>query len=95
MKRILLLVVMSMAVMAWYRTQPRHHDDVAPPARDAAASFRDHRARASQPEFHCDGRRYCSQMRSRAEAEFFLRNCPDTRMDGDHDGVPCENDSRF
>ncbi len=45
--------------------------------------------------FSCDGRQYCSQMHSRAEAEFFTRNCPDTRMDGDHDGIPCENDSRF
>ena len=45
--------------------------------------------------FHCDGRQHCSQMRSRAEAEYFLSNCPDTKMDGDHDGIPCENDSRF
>lgn len=45
--------------------------------------------------FRCDGRIHCSQMNSRAEAEFFVRNCPDTRMDGDHDGRPCENDSRF
>jgi cold shock CspA family protein len=41
--------------------------------------------------FHCDGRRYCSQMTSCAEATFFLRNCPQTEMDGDHDGVPCES----
>lgn len=46
-------------------------------------------------QFRCDGRQHCSQMRSRAEAEFFLRNCPNTKMDGDRDGVPCENDSRF
>jgi cold shock CspA family protein len=45
--------------------------------------------------FHCDGRQHCSQMRSRAEAVYFLSNCPDTKMDGDHDGIPCENDSRF
>lgn len=46
-------------------------------------------------EFRCDGRVYCSQMKSRAEAEFFIKNCPGTKMDGDNDGVPCENDSRF
>lgn len=46
-------------------------------------------------QFQCDGRQHCSQMTSRAEAEFFIRNCPNTKMDGDHDGVPCENDSRF
>ncbi|MCB1919311.1 MAG: excalibur calcium-binding domain-containing protein [Candidatus Competibacteraceae bacterium] len=45
--------------------------------------------------FRCDGRVYCSQMTSRAEAEFFIRNCPNTKMDGDRDGIPCENDSRF
>lgn len=50
---------------------------------------------ASSQQFTCDGRQHCSQMRSRAEAEFFLRNCPNTKMDGDHDGIPCENDSRF
>ena len=38
----------------------------------------------------CDGRTYCSQMTSCAEAKFFLKNCPGTKMDGDGDGVPCE-----
>ena len=42
------------------------------------------------PGFRCDGRTYCSQMRSCEEATFFLRNCPGTKMDGNHDGVPCE-----
>lgn len=46
-------------------------------------------------QFSCDGRQYCSQMTSREEAEFFIRNCPDTKMDGDRDGIPCENDSRW
>ena len=51
----------------------------------------------SLPEenFECDGRQHCSQMNSRNEALFFIRNCPNTKMDGDHDGNPCENDSRF
>ena len=40
--------------------------------------------------FSCDGRQHCSQMRSYEEALYFLRNCPDTKMDGDHDGIPCE-----
>ncbi len=48
-----------------------------------------------QSNFQCDGRQHCSQMTSRAEAEFFTRNCPNTKMDGDSDGIPCENDSRF
>lgn len=50
-------------------------------------------AQQAQPapsRFNCDGRKYCSQMISCKEAKFFLKNCPDTEMDGNHDGVPCE-----
>ncbi|WP_424893851.1 excalibur calcium-binding domain-containing protein [Acinetobacter courvalinii] len=50
---------------------------------------------AADTQFRCDGRQHCSQMNSRAEAEFFIKNCPDTKMDGDNDGIPCENDSRW
>jgi len=41
-------------------------------------------------QFTCDGRTHCSQMTSCAEATYFLKNCPNTKMDGDHDGIPCE-----
>ena len=40
--------------------------------------------------YRCDGRQYCSQMRSCDEAKYFLKHCPDVKMDGNHDGVPCE-----
>ncbi len=40
--------------------------------------------------YRCDGRTHCSQMSSYEEALFFIRNCPNTQMDGDHDGQPCE-----
>jgi hypothetical protein len=46
--------------------------------------------RADDAPFHCDGRKYCSQMSSCDEAKYFLSNCPDVKMDGDHDGIPCE-----
>lgn len=42
------------------------------------------------PSFRCDGRQYCSQMNSCEEAKFFLAHCPNTKMDGDRDGIPCE-----
>ena len=51
---------------------------VALPAATATAAYR------------CDGRTYCSQMHSCAEATWFLKNCPGVKMDGNHDGVPCE-----
>ncbi len=40
--------------------------------------------------FSCDGRQHCSQMKSCAEAKYFLANCPGTKMDGDRNGIPCE-----
>lgn len=45
---------------------------------------------APASNFKCDGRTMCSQMTSCAEAIYFLQNCPTTKMDGDHDGSPCE-----
>lgn len=45
---------------------------------------------ARTARFQCDGRTRCSQMTSCQEATFFLQNCPDTKMDGDNDGIPCE-----
>lgn len=48
-------------------------------------------APATVPQrFSCDGRTHCSQMASCAEATFFLQNCPGVKMDGNRDGVPCE-----
>jgi cold shock CspA family protein len=40
--------------------------------------------------FSCDGRTQCSQMTSCAEATYFIQHCPNTQMDGNNDGEPCE-----
>ncbi len=52
---------------------------VAPPTAPVAAN-----------KYVCDGRQHCSQMRSCEEATWFIRNCPNTKMDGEGDGIPCE-----
>jgi endonuclease YncB( thermonuclease family) len=57
------------------RSAPLAPVAVAPPARTA---------------YRCDGRTYCSQMSSCQEATWFLQHCPGVKMDGNHDGVPCE-----
>jgi hypothetical protein len=63
---------------------PPRIESATPPPRPAAMKH-------DEPRFHCDGRVYCSQMTSCAEATFFLENCPGVKMDGGaHDGVPCE-----
>jgi micrococcal nuclease len=45
---------------------------------------------ATATAYRCDGRTYCNQMTSCAEATWFLKNCPGVKMDGNNDGVPCE-----
>lgn len=45
---------------------------------------------AKAASHRCDGRQHCSQMRSCAEATYFSNKCPNTKMDGNNDGVPCE-----
>jgi hypothetical protein len=90
------LALGAAALYAW------QHSSRAKFADGGSASFADEDSSADRqpgpesppergaPEFKCDGRQYCSQMTSFAEARFFLDHCPDVKMDGDHDGVPCE-----
>lgn len=40
--------------------------------------------------FSCDSQKHCTQMRSCEEAKYFLAHCPGVKMDGDGDGIPCE-----
>lgn len=90
MKRLLLVVV---ACGLGWTVYSRHHrvDEVfgyrsAQPSRQQPATS----ALPTAGDFSCDGRTYCAQMTSCAEATYFLLHCPNTKMDGDHDGVPCE-----
>lgn len=80
-----LAIVAVLGAVAWRALPPRHA--VAAPALlaperpvvDAEAANR-----------RCDGRTHCTQMTSCEEATWFLKNCPGVEMDGNHDGVPCE-----
>jgi cold shock CspA family protein len=45
---------------------------------------------ATSSIYQCNGRTMCSQMSSCEEATWVLKNCPGTKMDGNGDGVPCE-----
>jgi cold shock CspA family protein len=46
---------------------------------------------AQSQQYQCAGKTRCSQMTSCAEATFYLQNCPGVEIDGDGDGIPCEN----
>ncbi len=81
--RVVPLVIVGTLAYYAYGEYSRHaspQSTVAAPSSDQVGSS----------SFNCDGRTYCSQMTSCAEARFFLGNCPNVKMDGDHDGVPCE-----
>lgn len=57
---------------------------------DGAPAFIVSKPMAASEQFQCQGKAHCSQMSSCAEATFYIRNCPNTKMDGDGDGQPCE-----
>lgn len=87
-----LVALVLVAGLGWYgysqyteRTAPLRAapQSVMSPAQTAAPEIR-------QPAFQCDGRKRCSQMRSCSEAKQFLSNCPGMEMDGNGDGIPCE-----
>ena len=48
-------------------------------------------AQAGSGDFKCSGKALCSEMRSCAEARFYLTKCGVSRLDRDGDGVPCES----
>ncbi|MDA0928356.1 MAG: excalibur calcium-binding domain-containing protein [Proteobacteria bacterium] len=96
MKNLLLLVVISIGAWLWIQEPtPPTISTSAPTTFSIESPVTQPASTTRSVSFSCDGRQYCSEMTSRAEAEFFVRNCPNTRMDGDNDGFPCENDSRF
>jgi endonuclease YncB( thermonuclease family) len=45
----------------------------------------------SDSGFECGAKSRCGDMSSCAEANFYLNECGLTRLDRDHDGVPCES----
>ena len=46
---------------------------------------------ASSYGFSCSGKRTCKEMSSCEEARYYLEQCGLSRLDRDHDGVPCES----
>lgn len=95
MKRIIVLLIL--AALAWHgygkyqQGTMRAQATQAAPLADLPAGRPETRPeRPTSLNDRCDGRTYCSQMTSCAEATWFLKNCPGTKMDGNNDGIPCE-----
>ena len=90
-----IVAILIIAALGWYaygKYQSRLRNRLATVEADGSAlGGQPGAAHPSESTFKCDGRTYCSQMTSCAEATYFLKNCPGTKMDGNHDGVPCES----
>ncbi|MEO8779792.1 MAG: cold shock domain-containing protein [Rhodanobacter sp.] len=84
-----LVGVLVIAAIGGYGYTQLSNSRLSAPVR-AAATFPSIPASPAQT-FSCDGRTRCSQMTSCAEANFFVKRCPGTQMDGDGDGVACES----
>jgi hypothetical protein len=94
-KKIILIIVLGL--LSWqgyskYQAYRAKSTSAGAAAIDTtgAASTRTPPTPSESRSFRCDGRIYCSQMTSCAEATFFLKNCPGVKMDGNNDGIPCE-----
>ena len=92
-----IIVILMVLALALYGYKKFTRIVSAPPMQleqsqeSAATALEQSQESAATPTlFSCDGRTQCSQMTSCAEASFFLQHCPNVQMDGDHDGVPCE-----
>lgn len=76
-------------------SEPIDFDDIAPTYVDlspiSTSTLQSVPQVITSSSFTCDGRQHCSQMTSCAEATYFNNNCPNTKMDGNNDGVPCES----
>jgi len=91
LRNVLLTVVIFAAAWGIYSRvhTPRGSPAISPPQSQRLDSQSD-ASESQQSPFRCDGRTYCSQMTSCAEAKYFLAHCPNVKMDGDHNGIPCE-----
>lgn len=63
---------------------------VSPATSNTATSNTSTKPSIPAQNYRCDGRTYCSQMSSCEEAKYFISHCPNVKMDGNNDGIPCE-----
>jgi endonuclease YncB( thermonuclease family) len=59
--------------------------------KSASATKTSGKKAASGSSFECAGKSKCGEMSNCAEANFYLNECGLSRLDRDHDGVPCES----
>lgn len=84
----LLVPIIGVAYFGSRCSSPSFSSTVPTPSVDhpVSSSFE-----SDKTTFECRGKQHCSQMTSKGEAQFYMANCPDVKVDGDGDGVACED----
>ena len=97
LNKLLLILIVAFGVKLYIENSSHQFTDT-PSERNQLPTqellVQDSFSQTERVSFMCDGRQYCSQMTSYEEAKYFLNNCPETKMDGDNDGIPCERQFR-
>ena len=93
-------ILIAMAVFTWNRFSARRDgiQNVAPPQEATSPLTSPKQSTIAEQfapsttssAFKCEGKQHCSQMSSCEEAKFYFKNCPNVKIDGDGDGLPCE-----
>ena len=86
MKKLFLIILIGLGAWQHFSKSSVAHRPVTPQVKPE----KERKYVPPKPTFKCDGRQHCSQMKSYEEAKYFIRHCPNTKMDGDNDGIPCE-----
>lgn len=97
LNKLLLILIVAFGAKLYFENSSHKYSNKLPDQNQLSTQELLTQERLTQPErvsFRCDGRQYCGQMSSYEEAKYFLKNCPNTKMDGDDDGIPCERQFR-
>ena len=82
-----LLVFLGIVVFVVFKSK----SPVVPPVSSTPAPIIEQPVITPSEQFTCQGKTYCSEMISCEEAQFYQNHCSGTKMDGDGDGLPCED----
>ena len=78
------VLIVALLVFGYSKLQPSFKPSIVPKPRRVQQTI-------TESTFSCEGKHYCNEMHSCAEATYYLNTCPNTEMDGDNDGVACES----
>lgn len=93
MKKTIFLVLL-MGIVAWVLNSKKlmlQNPQKLPTVTKKIATSSERTTASKILNYNCATKKICKQMRSCAEAKFYLHECKLKRLDGDKDGIPCES----